>query len=140
MAKINHARPILRLIDDLKRMRATPPAPKDKFEIPPTISILVLSPKSALGAINAGGKELEALLHQLACSVLDHVARTGDVKLVNRLIAALPEFMRTNALRAWFDLFGSIDFVGGRAKSQRVGKVMLEEAIAIPFWKLPSED
>jgi hypothetical protein len=72
--------------------------------------------------------------------VLAHVEKTGNVQLVDKLIAAVPEFVRVNALMTWFNMFGPIDFKGGRARFRDGASTHLDVAIAAPFWMLEAED
>lgn len=61
--------------------------------------------EKAIKSIANRGKRLDTDIHIAACSIAVHVEKHGDVTLVNRLIDAMPDGSRVNALRQWFDTF-----------------------------------
>jgi hypothetical protein len=79
-------------------------------------------------------------LHQVACSVLAHVEKRGNVRLVDRLIATASTFMDTHRLMDWFTVFGPVEFVDGKAKYKARGQTAREVAIAIPYWTMSAEE
>jgi hypothetical protein len=92
------------------------------------------------GALNEELMELRPDLHQVACSVLAHVEKYGNVRLIDRLIAAVPAFMGTHPLMDWFTVFGPVEFVDGKAKYKARGQSAIEVATALPFWTVAAED
>lgn len=93
-------------------------------------------------ALHVIGATYQQRVHVLACSVLAHVGKHGDTRpvtaMVSKMIEAMPDMVRVNSLKAWFEAFGKITFdkdVAGYAKSktQRLG-----EAMEKPFWKFKS--
>jgi hypothetical protein len=124
MTKIDHARPILTLIDDLKRQRAqthTPRATKTEPQTP-----IKLSGRDAA---------LNIVTHHAACAVLTHVYKYSDVRMVDRLLEGVPDAAQRSRLRVWFAAFGPVDFVGGKVTFRRGAKTTLGDAMAKPFWK-----
>lgn len=141
MTKMNHARPILRLIDDFKRRRRdTGLLRVQQLESGAPFTLGDLPNKVGFfGALNAQLMELRQDLHQVACSVLAHVEKYGDVRLIDRLIAAVPAFMDTHPLMDWFTVFGPVEFVNGKAKYKARGQSAIQVATALPFWTIPNE-
>ncbi len=86
-------------------------------------------------SIDKRGKTLQADMHKAACAVLLHVGHHGDVRLVTRLISAMPKIARKNALMTWFESFGQITFENGTAKFDKAGNTRLGTALETPFWR-----
>lgn len=77
-----------------------------------TIRILTAGECStAIGRIKAVGESLQAKVHTVAVSTLDHIRAHGDTTLACRLLDALPNGQRVNALAFWFGHFSN-----GKAK------------------------
>lgn len=93
-----------------------------------------------IAAFHKRGQSLQQEAHKLACSALLHVGKNNDVRVVGKLINAMPEMGRANALRGWFEAFGPIAFGEGDSISYvKGGKVKLGEAMKTPFWKFAPE-
>lgn len=138
---MNHARPILMLIDDFKRRRTDTGllrVQQQEFGAPFTLGDL--PKKLDFGALNAELMELRQDLHQVACSVLAHVEKYGDVRLIDRLIAAVPAIMDTHPLMDWFTVFGPVEFVDGKVKYKARRQSAIEVATALPFWTIAAEE
>ena len=93
----------------------------------------------ACATFHTRGQSLQSEAHKIACSVLHHVGEHGDVRVVTKFLATMPEMSRTNAVRAWFEEFGPVAFdtkgpLFVKDKATKIG-----EAIAIPFWKFKQE-
>lgn len=139
MTKMDHTRP-LKLIDDLKRQRGdTGLLRVQQQEACAPIALGDLPKKVDFDALNAEFMELRQDLHQIACSVLAHVEKHGNVRLVDRLIATASTFMDTRRLMDWFTVFGPVEFVDGKAKYKARGQTAIEVATAIPFWTIAAE-
>ncbi|MDA9426246.1 hypothetical protein XH97_29615 [Bradyrhizobium sp. CCBAU 53380] len=136
---MNHTRPILRLIDDFKRRRTgTGLLRVQQQKSGAQFTLGDLPHKVDFGALNAELMELRQDLHQVACSVLAHVEKYGNARLIDRLIAAIPAFMDTHPLMDWFTVFGPVEFVSGKAKYKARGQSAIEVATALPFWTIPN--
>lgn len=108
---------------------------------------LLLDEPSILAAIKSldnRGKSLQKDMHIIACSVLQHLARHSDVrvveKLVNGMLEAMPSMARTNALRNWFEMFGMVEFEGNKALFAKDKKNNLEAALKKPFWTIKGNE
>lgn len=96
--------------------------------------------KTELKAIFAAGQSYQARVHIAACSVLQHVGKHSDVRLVDVLLASMPELSRKTALMIWLAEFGPIAFdEHDKATFVKKGKTRLGNAMAMPFWKLTVE-
>jgi hypothetical protein len=71
VTKLDHARPILKQIDELKRQRTS--LPKAEPKRPGIVQALPPYSKEMLNVLEADRKALYEELHRLACSVLAHV-------------------------------------------------------------------
>lgn len=78
---------------------------------------------------------LQTRTHVLACSVLKHYGEHKDVRMVLKFIAAVPEMVRVNGLKLWFEAFAPIKFTDEGAIYLKDGKYKLGEALDKPFWK-----
>lgn len=96
--------------------------------------------ETAITSIHKRGQSLQRDIHVAACSVLQHVAKHSDVRLVAKLIAAMPEMGRANALRDWFTEYGPVLFDDKGACQFVKGKATkLGAAMADPFYKFSPE-
>lgn len=106
------------------------------------------------GAIANMGKaahNLQMDMHRVACSVLVHLGTHRDVRIVYKLIHAMPDMARTNGLRKWLEVHAPVSitqddagadiitYVKDRAKGIGNG-VKLGEAIKKPFWKFNANE
>lgn len=95
---------------------------------------------AAILDIHNRGTSLQADMHMTACSVLKHVAQHHDVRIVAKLLAAMPEMSRKNALKAWFENFGPVAFgKGDEIVFVRDKATALGAAMAMAFWKFQPE-
>jgi hypothetical protein len=97
-----------------------------------------------LAAIKQFGERSTSLqmeAHVIACSILKHVEKHGDIRMVNTLLAAVGKenMLRMNALKEWFEKFGKIAFEKDNACYVGSAKTRLADAMAVPFWKLVKE-
>lgn len=99
---------------------------------------------AALKDISARGASLQMDIHIAACSVMQHLIKHGNIGIVHKMLNALPESNRTNALRKWFEHYGPVVFSGNdpvysKAKIENK-QVKLGEAMQTPFWKLKANE
>lgn len=131
MTKLDHNRPYFKLIDNLYRellgSRAGAQANGNKAEIALSVTQIKKPRWSADASV-----EMKADLHRLACLVLAHVGKHRDVRLVTRLVDAVPGRYKAS-LKAWFEAFGPIAFVGDDAQ-YTPNRILLSNAIDAPFW------
>jgi hypothetical protein len=94
-----------------------------------------------IDSIESRGKKLATDIHRAAVSCLYHADKHGDVTLMQRLLVALPDFSRRNALIAWAVQFGkfapsedgkSVDYL-------KHGETDIASASAMPFWDFKPE-
>ena len=64
----------------------------------------------AIKSIQSRGSKLSKDIHLTAVSCLNHIEKHGDITLLNRLMAALPAGWRANALKAWAEEFGKVNY------------------------------
>lgn len=114
-----------------------------KVAAPATIA-LYTSVKAIEGAIVSAktmGESYQRELNKIALSVLAHVGKHKDVRLVNKFIESVVDSVRVNALRTWFETFGNVryDIEAKAMKFDAKRKVRLGEAMGNPFWKFTPE-
>lgn len=73
---------------------------------------------TAIGRIAAGGKSLQARIHTVAVSTLEHAREHGDTSLVTRLLDALPNGIRVKSLAHWFSHFSDGQLVLSQDKNK----------------------
>lgn len=64
----------------------------------------------AIKSIQSRGSKLAKDIHVTAVSCLAHIEKHGDITLLNRLIMALPSGWRSNAVKAWSEEFGKVNY------------------------------
>lgn len=64
----------------------------------------------AIKSIQSRGSKLQKDIHVCAVSCLNHIEKHGDITLLNRLVAALPGGWRVNAIKAWSEEFGKVNW------------------------------
>lgn len=94
----------------------------------------------AIESIKRRGASLQADMHKVACSILLHLGKHQDVRVLRRFLEAVPEMSRANALRQWFETFGPVSYEGGKAVYDREKKVRLGNAIEKPFWRFKANE
>lgn len=96
---------------------------------------------TAIKSIATRGKSLERDIHVAAVSCLMHADQHGDVTLAQKLVDAVPQLARKNALRDWFLAHGkfSYDMEGKVLTYNKKGVTLQEDAINTPFWEFKPE-
>lgn len=85
------------------------------------------------------GQSLQQEAHKIACSALLHVGKHGNINVVAKVLAGIPEMGRANALRDWFAAFGPVAFVQNAPVFVKGKPTRLGEAMDEPFWKFSPE-
>lgn len=96
--------------------------------------------ETALMSIAKRGAELQHDTHVAACSVLQHVGKHSDVRLIESLLTAVPDMTRKNAIRAWFEEFGPVMFEDEKAVFVKGKRTLVGDAWAKPFWSFKPEE
>lgn len=101
----------------------------------------VASIDKAIKGIHTSGQTLQLEMHKVACSVLRHFGEHKDLRVVLRLIDAMPEMARVNGLKTWFEKYTAIAFnADGTAVVVKDKATKLGDAMAEPFWKLKAKE
>lgn len=66
--------------------------------------------KAAIESIARRGKKLDQDIQVAALSSMQHHADHGDITLINRLVASMPNGSRVNALKAYIETFGAVRY------------------------------
>lgn len=99
--------------------------------------------------INAFGKSMaskQTEAHKLALSVLQHVALHKNTNVVSHFLMVMPDMLRTNGLRAWFEEFGPVKIIADEASGVeqvlyvKDKPVRLAEAHMKPFYKFVAKE
>lgn len=117
-------------------------------KVAPAIAIVtgVKDLTKRIDALKPTAADLQHEVHVLACSVLAHTAKHGNINLLNRFLDALPDMVRMNALSSWFEHFGQLTY--GPIKEgddpiwriDRTKKALLGDAMVKPFWKFKANE
>jgi hypothetical protein len=94
----------------------------------------------AIESIKRRGSALQADMHKAACSVLLHLGKHEDIRVLRRFLDALPDMTRTNAMRQWFEAFGPVSYKNGTAELNKDNPVRLGNAMEKPFWKFKANE
>lgn len=106
-----------------------------------------LEPKMEAWGKRAASAQAEG--HKIACSVLLHFGKHKDVRMIQRFVMLVPDMVRTNGLKAWFEAHAAVKFVVDESSEDAVERVVyvkgkfkgqtedikLGEGMAKPFWK-----
>lgn len=101
-----------------------------------------------IDAFGKAGVRLQTEAHKLASSVLLHLAKNKDTRVLSRFMLVIPDMVRTNGLRAWFEEFGNVRFVYDEDHPERPEEIVLvkdkavrlSDGIAKPFWKFTATE
>jgi hypothetical protein len=117
------------MIDDLKKTRQRSQLPALERKLPRTF-----------GASFAMLDDVESrqLLHQCAIRVLEHFGMHKDLRLPERLLAAVADPVTKTHVMKWFAEYSQIEFSEGTGKPSlnRSKAHKLGEGIENPYWKL----
>ncbi len=94
---------------------------------------------AALTSISRRGATLQHDIHVAACSVLQHIGKHSDIRIVAKLLNALPDMTRKNAMRDWLAAFGPVAFDGDAPVFVQGRKIELAKAMKEPFWSFSPE-
>lgn len=101
---------------------------------------------ASLKSIKERGGSIQADIHTAACSILKHLDKHGDIRMVINLLDAMPDVVRVNSLKTWLEAFGKVSFTDSEGKAMKhpayVGSksTKLGEAMAKPFWKFKANE
>lgn len=95
----------------------------------------------SINSISTRGKALDTLIHDTACSILAHIHEHREVSLLNKLLTALPNSARKNALRDWFNAYGECEYDQSTKAFTflKNAETYQEEAEQTPFWEFKPE-
>ena len=98
--------------------------------------------EAGIERIHVAGQTLQTDMHLVACSVLQHLGKHKDTRVLEKLMNAMPEMARKNSLILWFETFGNVKF-SLETKAFVLIKdqgIKLGEAIDKPFWKFKANE
>ncbi len=97
--------------------------------------------EAAIKSAKVVGETYQRELNKIALSLLAHMGKNKDIRLVNKFIGSVSDAIRVNALRSWFETFGNMSY-DTEAKAMVYNgarKVRLADAMGNPFWKFQPE-
>lgn len=109
---------------------------------PATLTLVVGATNitSRLAALKTTLANAQAETHVLACSILSHVGKHKDVRLVTTMLESLGDMVRKNAVKSWFEAHGPIAFNDkGEIRFEKSRPLQLAKAMGTPFWKFKPE-
>lgn len=98
--------------------------------------------EAGIASIHTTGQTLQTQMHLVACSVLQHVGKHGDIRVLMKLINAMPDMSRKNSLIQWFETFGNVRYSkeGKTFVLVKDKPIKLGTAIDKPFWKFKATE
>lgn len=110
----------------------------------PALALLgtVKAIETAIADIHTAGQSLQTQMHLVACSVLQHVGKNKDTRVLLKLMNAMPDMARKNSLIQWFETYGNVKY-STEAKTFVLVKdkaIRLGTAIEKPFWKFKANE
>ncbi|MER9414770.1 hypothetical protein NKI95_02095 [Mesorhizobium sp. M0306] len=136
MSRLDHERPLFRLLASLKRER--------RINLPDDLAKLEKK-FSADSARAKGGRkptksEERKIIHQIAVGIFDHVEKHKDITVIKTLLDHIDNKNDRGAVEAWFCKFGRVHLKApGVLAYSRERQPNRNEAIANPFWTLMGE-
>lgn len=129
MTNLDHDRPILKMIDAMKRERQR----LISASAAPTGNLDVRTAMKKLAPVRL--KRDRELIHESAVSVLTHFAQHFDLRVLHRFMEAVGDARHQVALTAWFTRYGPISVgTDGKFRTSRDKRAALAEAKLDPFW------
>jgi hypothetical protein len=105
-----------------------------------TLVVGVTNITARLAALKATLANAQTETHVLACSILSHVGKHRDVRLVTTMLESVGDMVRKNAIKAWFEAHGPIAFDDkGAIRFEKSRPLQLAKAMGTPFWKFKPE-
>jgi hypothetical protein len=105
-----------------------------------TLVVGVTNITARLSALKSTLANAQTETHVLACSILSHVGKHKDVRLVTTMLESLGDMVRKNAVKSWFEAHGPIAFDDkGAIRFEKSRPLKLAEAMGKPFWKFKPE-
>lgn len=119
-----------------------------KAVVAATAPIAIISKKTELeariAALKTSAKDVQHEIHVLAVSTLAFVAKHKNINVLTQFLDAMPEMVRINGLKTWFETFGNVTYdASGEAATWRIDgnkKVRLGDAMVKPFWKFKATE
>lgn len=126
MSRLDHGRPVLRLIDDAHQLDA----------ITRAASRQIPGPGIAGPPPPRPPRHGSAELHAQALAALRHVLKHKDVRQVRRLVETVPGLQVKAALSMWFCAHGPLRLCEstGLILYEKQAKARLHEAMIKPYW------
>lgn len=107
--------------------------------------------KKAMEAAEKNAGTVQKQYQRIALSIIQHLAKNKDIRLVRRMLDKFPEGLRANSMKAFLERFGQVRFVTegdklkdstlevGQAIFDATKKLKLGEAIETPWYKAAKE-
>jgi hypothetical protein len=107
-----------------------------------TLLTTVKAIEAGIVSIHTAGQALQTHMHLVACSVLQHVGKHKDTRVLMKLINAMPDMSRKNSLIQWFETFGNVKYSteGKTFVLVKDKPIKLGTAIEKPFWKFKATE
>jgi hypothetical protein len=115
---------------------AAPASPAVKVTLLTTVKAI----EAAILSIHERGTSLQTDMHIAACSVMRHLGKHKDIRIVMKLLNAMPDMARKNSLMLWFETFGAVKFEGKEATFVKDKPTKMADAMAKPFWKFKANE
>ena len=122
-----------------KKIETAAGAPASPAPVKVTLITSLKAIDAAIISMHERGQSLQTDMHTVACSVLAHVGKHRDTRVVMKLINAVPDMVRMNSLKLWFETFGNVKFDG---KDVRLtdNACRIADAMKKPFWKFKATE
>ncbi len=95
---------------------------------------------AAIASTNKRMGKIELEYQLIACSVMQHVAKHGDIRIVRHLFANLPASLHTNSMKEFFARYAPVTYDDkGEVHFDKAGKLQLGLALENAWWKAKKE-
>ena len=117
-----------------KKIETAAGAPASPAPVKVTLITSLKAIDAAILSLHDRSQTLQTDMHTVACSVLAHVGKHRDTRVVMKLINAVPDMVRMNSLKLWFETFGNVKF-DGKDTVLTDNPCKIADAMKKPFWK-----
>lgn len=142
MARLDHERPILKLIDAIRRRKsaAAPKPHKNDLDMYVQVPKVLKRQASLITSIPITLAAERKLVQSVALEILAHIEKHHDCSDVQRLLDCVARPKERAALEGWFLQFGRVRRKDGRFCLDRRKSLDRDVASLTPYWNIGSAD
>lgn len=135
VTRMNHERPIFKLLADLKRDKSVPLS-DSLMKLEKKFASATKSSRTPARTTKSHEKKV---IHEVAMDIFDRLARHNDVRIVRSLLDAVEKDSDRKAILEWFCRYGRITSNAGKLGLSKEKYADRAAAVTNPYWTLISK-